>query len=282
VVPADQTMATAGSTSTETGQTANLKEPEKKFTGICASCQWFKEAPFKRKLYGVMILWCLSNAVYIVIRAGSEIAGDVLIMIASIAMAAMCANHFKTLLGLKEQLNKFAKQNAEMKAENGLLSSTVSKLGKKQEELVAVNADLMETSQQYKANIRKFQEIDEKLKTLGDDNIAGLENLREMSKNVMGSLKKELIQHQRDILRTTHEAFEFGDDNEGMNKEEYERFLKALPPDFRERFESMGRTFEDIAGEDGVIDLDEFTALADQFSVTDMLMNAEHGTGAKQ
>merc|ERR1719433_1400798 len=205
-----------------------------------------------------------------------------MILIVSIVMALMCANHFRTLLGLKERVQELARNNVEMKSENALLTSTVSKLSKKQEELAAVNADLMETSQQYKANIRRFQEIDEKLKTLGDDNIVGLENLREMSKNVMGSLKKELIQHQRDILRTTHEAFEFGDDNEGMNKEEYERFLKALPDDFRGRFESMGRTFEDIAGDDGVIDLDEFTAPADQFSVTDMLMNADQGTGAKQ
>merc|ERR1719433_308181 len=205
-----------------------------------------------------------------------------MILIVSIVMALMCANHFRTLLGLKERVQELARNNVEMKSENALLSSTVSKLSKKQEELAAVNADLMETSQQYRANIRRFQEIDEKLKTLGDDNIAGLENLREMSKNVMGSLKKEMIQHQRDILRTTQQAFEFGDDNEGMNKEEYERFLGALPPEFRERFESMGQTFEDIAGDDGVIDLDEFTELAERFSVTDMLMAKEDGAGKKE
>merc|ERR1711879_429445 len=216
------------------------------------------------------------------IRVGSTITADVLILLVSVAMAAKCAYHFKTVLALKEQLNKLTKNNADFKIQNSRLSTTVSKLSKKQEELAAVNADLMETSQQYRANIRRFQEIDEKLKTLGDDNIAGLENLREMSKNVMGSLKKEMFQHQRDILRTTQQAFEFGDDNEGMNKEEYERFLGALPPEFRERFESMGQTFEDIAGDDGIIDLDEFTELADRFSITDMLMAKEDGAGKKE
>merc|ERR1712083_361587 len=169
----------------------------------------------------------------------------------------------------------------DMKAQNAHLKANVDKLSKKQEELAAINADLMETSNEYRANIGRFQEIDEKLKTLGDSNIAGLEALQEMSHHVMGSLKKEMIQHQRDILRTTHEAVEYGDDDqEGMNKQEYERFLAALPAEYRDRFLSMGKTFEDIAGDDGVIDLDEFTALADKFSITNMLMEKDQGKEA--
>merc|ERR1719233_2184127 len=167
-----------------------------------------------------------------------------------------------------------------MRSQNARLKAAVDKLSKQQAELSAINADLMETSNEYKKNIAKFSEIDNKLKTLGDDNIAGLETLREMSTTVIGSLKKELIQHERDILRTAHQSFELsGDAEEGMNKEEYERFLAALPEEFRLRFQNMGKTFEEIAGDDGVIDLDEFTKLCDDFGVTGLL--AEKGAASK-
>lgn len=55
-----------------------------------------------------------------------------------------------------------------------------------------------------------------------------------------------------------------------MNKEEYERYLNALPQEYRDRVKKLG-SFEDIAGDDGVLDLDEFTKMADNFSVDDLL-----------
>jgi len=282
------TMASAGATvaaskpsmkdqvpSTDTAgdvdqRTNNVSNQPTKHTGLCAPCKWYQEKPRKRYLFAVMWAVAAATVIFIPIRASSSMTGDILSGLVGIGLGLFAAQHFRTLLGLKEQLGKFAKNNREMRRQNAFLSQTVSKLNKKQEELAAVNADLMETSNQYKANIKKFEEIDQKLKTLGDDNIAGLENLREMSDKVLGSLKKEMIGHQRDILRTTYEAMEYGDDQEGMNKEEYERYLNALPQEYRDRVKKLG-SFEDIAGDDGVLDLDEFTKMADNFSVDDLL-----------
>ena len=65
------------------------------------------------------------------------------------------------------------------------------------------------------------------------------------------------------------DAMEFGDDKEGLTKEEYNKFIAALPENFQRKFEEMHRvkTFRQIAGNDNVIDLKEFTALADRFAL---------------
>ena len=94
-----------------------------------------------------------------------------------------------------------------------------------------------------------------------------------MSATVQDSIKKELVQHERDILHQVQEAMEFGDDQDGLTEDEYNRFIAALPKTFRQRFENMGQTFKEIAGDDGVLDMDEFTELADKFA----LLEAEQG-----
>merc|ERR1712228_334450 len=123
--------------------------------------------------------------------------------------------------GLKEQVDRFGKNNAMMKAENAAIKTEVNKLSKAQEELGATADRLKETTNAYQANISKFKALDEKLGKLADDNIAGLEKLQEMSKTVQDSIQKELIQHQRDILMRVQETMEFGDDTEGLNEDEY-------------------------------------------------------------
>merc|ERR1712154_710191 len=110
-------------------------------------------------------------------------------------------------------------------------------------------------SKGYTENISKFKALDDKLGKLADDNIAGLEKLQEMSKTVQDSIQKELIQHQRDILMRVQETMEFGDDTDGLNEDEYNRFIALLPVGFQKRFEEMGKSFADMAGDDGVMDL---------------------------
>merc|ERR1711971_814837 len=163
--------------------------------------------------------------------------------------------------------------NKAMKAENAAVKMEVNKLSKAQEELGATADRLKQTTKAYGENIAKFKALDEKLGKLADDNIAGLEKLQEMSKTVQDSIQKELVQHQRDILMRVQETMEFGDDQEGMSEDEYTRFIELLPAGFQKRFADMGRGFEDMCGDDGVMDLEEFTRICDEFAVEEAKMN---------
>merc|ERR1712204_141137 len=130
------------------------------------------------------------------------------------------------------------------------------------EELTGVSIQLRATTKSYKENISQFKALDEKLSKLADDNIAGLEKLQEMTKTVQDSIAKEMVQHQRDLVMRVQESMEFGDDQEGMSKQEYDRFIAALPLEYQEAF--MTKDFDQMSGDDGNMSLKEFTALVDE------------------
>merc|ERR1712129_551877 len=221
------------------------------------------ESPMTRWTFAVMLLFAVLTPIWIIIRATGSLTGDILSGLCAFILACYGANHFRILLGLKEQVDRFGKNNKAMKAENAQMKMEVNKLSKAQEELGATADRLNQTTKSYQENISKFKALDEKLGKLADDNIAGLEKLQEMSATVQDSIQKELVQHQRDILMRVQETMEFGDDKEGMSEDEYNRFIQLLPRNFQRRFENMQHSFDEIAGDDGILDLVEFTKICD-------------------
>merc|ERR1712129_569244 len=149
--------------------------------------------------------------------------------------------------------------------ENVQIKREVSKLSKASEELTGVSIQLRATTKSYKENISQFKALDEKLSKLADDNIAGLEKLQEMTRTVQDSIAKEMVQHQRDIVMRVQETMEFGDDQEGMSKREYDRFVGALPAAYQQVFK--GRDFNEMAGDDGNMDLKELLHSLTKFAL---------------
>eukprot|EP00484_Ammonia_sp_Unknown_P022659 CAMPEP_0197025802 /NCGR_PEP_ID=MMETSP1384-20130603/6021_1 /TAXON_ID=29189 /ORGANISM="Ammonia sp." /LENGTH=269 /DNA_ID=CAMNT_0042454373 /DNA_START=88 /DNA_END=897 /DNA_ORIENTATION=- len=239
------------------------QKPE--YSGVCASCQWFKANPMRRWTFAVMLLFAILCPIWLIIRATGTLTGDILSGLCGLALACYGANHFRILLGLKEQVDKYASLNNQMKQENAAMRTEVDKLGRAREQLDRTANELQNTTKAYAENIEKFRALDERLSKLSGDNIAGLEKLQEMSKKVQDSVQKELVQHERDILMKVQEAMEFGDDKEGLSEDEYNKFVSALPDTFQARFESVN--FADVAGDDGVLDFEEFTQMADQFAL---------------
>jgi len=77
--------------------------------------------------------------------------------------------------------------------------------------------------------------------------------------------KEELAKHERSLLFTVYERVEFKDNEAGLQEDEYKDFLATLPVDYQQRFNQKG-TFSQLAGSDGVLDLDKFKELLDQMS----------------
>jgi len=75
--------------------------------------------------------------------------------------------------------------------------------------------------------------------------------------------KEQLIKHERQLLFAVYEQHEFKDKEAGLQEEEYRQFLEVLPQTYQQRFHKMG-TFKDLAGDDGVIDLEEFKIILDK------------------
>lgn len=147
--------------------------PPKREGGICAPWKWFCESPLKRYQFlvflifgGLTIVWLL---MFITSAGGAT--SYILAGVAAILMSGYGANHFRILLGLKEQVDKMSKLNREFRAENAALQQEVDKLSRAREQLSSVEAGLKESNRKLKENVEKFRKLDENLKKLADSNI---------------------------------------------------------------------------------------------------------------
>merc|ERR1712154_605950 len=146
------------------------------------------------------------------------------------------------------------------------LQQEVDKLSRASEQLSSVHGGLKESNRRLKENVEKFKKLDENLKKLADSNIEGLDKLRKSSEQVMQTMQESLIRHEKEILNKVFDHLELGDGNDGLSKEEFEKFWKSMPKSYAQRWKKTGKTFEDIAGDDGVLDYQEFTKMCDEFA----------------
>eukprot|EP01083_Nonionella_stella_P216855 779026_1 len=252
--------------------------PPKHESGICAPWKWFCESPLKRYQFLIFLLFGGLTVVWLLMFVGTAGGSTSYILagVAAIIMSGYGANHFRILLGLKEQVDKMSKLNREFRAENAALQQEVDKLSRAREQLSSVEAGLKESNRKLKENVEKFKKLDENLKKLADSNIEGLEKLQKSSEQVMKTMQESLIRHEKEILNKVFDHLEFGDDQEGLTKQEFERFWAQMPNSYVQRWKKTGRTFEDIAGDDGVLDYQEFTEMCDRFAEQEAIAGGSH------
>ena len=149
------------------------KDDLSQHSGICAPWKWFCESPLKRYQFLVFLIFGCMTIVWLLmfIGTGGGATSYILAGVAAIIMSAYGANHFRILLGLKEQVDKMSKMNRQFRAENAALQQEVDKLSRAREQLSSVEAGLKESNRKLKENVEKFRKLDENLKKLADSNI---------------------------------------------------------------------------------------------------------------
>ena len=78
--------------------------------------------------------------------------------------------------------------------------------------------------------------------------------------------ENKLIERKRDTYMKVFDEMEFKNDKEGMSKTEYDAFLKALPATYRKSL-YRADTFNKLAGQDGIVDFEEFKGLLDKIEI---------------
>ena len=87
--------------------------------------------------------------------------------------------------------------------------------------------------------------------------------IQDKSKNMMDDWRSSLIQQEKDLISEVFDRFEMKDDQEDMNKEEFNEFLKALPKKYQNRTKQLALDFDSVAGDDKILSLDEFQKMLD-------------------
>lgn len=246
----------------------NNRGPPKKEYGRCGMWKWYGEAPMKRWRFLIFFLCGCLTIIWLLMFAakpndpGSFIFSGVIVIIMSLWAVA----HFRLLTKLTTQVDKLHHLNVDFCKTNKNLRKDVMTLSRTEKHLSGVQYNIKALNEKLKANIVKFQELDRNLRTISDSNIKGIEKLQKKSRIVMDSMIQSLIRSEKSILHSVYDNLEWDNDMKGLSREQFDMFWKKLPRSYYKRWLNLGKTFEELAGENGILDYKEFTEMADEFA----------------
>ena len=169
----------------------------------------------------------------------------------------------------KQENNKYEQEIDELRSTKEQLSTEVNKL---QETTNALNRDV----DNLKSTLGQYDELKESLTEICGDN-QELNDLINDVNSMYTNMKNTILSNTRAGILSAYYDCALKDDEEGMNKREYRRFIARLDKKTRSIFQSFG-DFERIAGEDGLIDLNEFQQLVNKLleqQADELLMEAD-------
>merc|ERR1712244_1648 len=132
-----------------------------------------------------------------------------------------------------------------------------------------------------KGTLSQYDQLKNSLQEICGDN-QELNDLINDVNDMYDSMKHTILSNTRAGILSAYYTAALKDDDEGMTKKEYRRFLSGLDKKTREIFKDFG-SFEDLAGEDNIIDLDEFQVLVDRLLAEqgDELLQAQSPTNQR-
>jgi len=155
----------------------------------------------------------------------------------------------------KQENDKYAQEIDELRTTKDQLAGEVTKL---QETTHSLNRDV----DNLKATLSQYDELKNSLSEICGDN-QQLNDLINDVNDMYNSMKNTILSNTRAGILSAYYDAALKDDEEGMSQREYKRFLARLDKKTREIFKEFG-SFEEIAGDDGLIDLNEFQGLVDK------------------
>eukprot|EP00484_Ammonia_sp_Unknown_P027909 CAMPEP_0197047668 /NCGR_PEP_ID=MMETSP1384-20130603/23127_1 /TAXON_ID=29189 /ORGANISM="Ammonia sp." /LENGTH=303 /DNA_ID=CAMNT_0042479641 /DNA_START=132 /DNA_END=1043 /DNA_ORIENTATION=+ len=175
------------------------------------------------------------------------------------------ALHFRTLMSLKKEVDTYSSNNKKFAEENGQLSGEVNRFTTAKDELSDTQKRIRSAIKRQSENLGKFRELNKNLQATGKQNMELLTNLNDMSQKMENKWRDELVKKERKILHVCFDRFEWEDGADGISREQFTQFKLTLPMEYQLRLTRSG-DWKEIAGDDGILQLDEFVQLLDNFA----------------
>merc|ERR1719410_2316015 len=163
---------------------------------------------------------------------------------------------------VEEQIEVFKGENDKYAAEIDELRQTKTQLAGEVSKLQETTNSMSRDVDNLKATLSQYDELKESLAEICGDNQA-LNDLINDVNDMYSSMKNTILSNTRAGILSAYYTAALKDDEEGMSKKEYRRFLARLDKKTRDVFKDFG-SFEQIAGDDGLIDLNEFQQMVDK------------------
>jgi len=230
---------------------------------------WFIKDPISRWPLLFFLLTFALIIVWLIIYLASGNEGYVIAGIAGSITGIYGFYHFRLLMALKEQVENFMKLNVKFKQENTAVLKDVNRLQFASTQLRTMEDTLRQSTEKQKQNLHVLTQLNQNLTAVGGVNSDSMRKIQDMSKTVVSKWKEQMIKHERGMLFAVYEQMEFKDNQSGLDENEYKEFFQLIPPKYQERFKKLG-TFKELAGDDNVLDLDEFKAILDKICVAEI------------
>jgi len=173
--------------------------------------------------------------------------------------------HFRTLLNLKKEVDVYSTNNKKFAEENSLLSKEVNRFSQAKDELKDTSSRIKEAIKRQEISLAKFRQLNINLEATGKKNLEILGDLNKMADKMEDKWKEELIKKERKILHVCFDRFEWEDGADGISRHQFTQFKSTLPLEYQLRLTKTG-DWKQIAGDDGILQLDEFIDLLDNFA----------------
>lgn len=165
---------------------------------------------------------------------------------------------------LQEYLDRFEEENKKYAAELDQLKETTQTLKKDVRGITQSVDGLKSNADELNSTMGQFDEIRQNLASLCSDD----GDMKELSEMVDGlnngfvEMQNVILNNKKAALLAAYYKVSTRDDEAGLSEKEYTRFLAKLTIEQRQKFKDHG-TFQEIAGDDNIIDLAEFQNVVD-------------------
>jgi len=140
---------------------------------------WFMKDPCSRWpliFFLVVLLLSLIFLIVYPINSNDALYGSGVVVT---VMSGFGAWHFRILMSLKEQVDRFKKLNAQFKREHGAMKQEISKMENANQELVATESRLSECNVKNRENLHKFRQLSDNLSKFGGGNSDAMKKVQE-------------------------------------------------------------------------------------------------------
>eukprot|EP01083_Nonionella_stella_P048613 129839_1 len=167
---------------------------------------------------------------------------------------------------VEEQIEMFKEENSKYENEIDELRGTKKQLGGEVTKLRETTNSMNRDVDNLKVTLSQYDELKESLQSVVGDN-EKLNDLINDVNDMYDGMKRTILSNKRAGILSAYYDAALKDDDKGMNRREYKRFLARIDKETREDFESFG-TFDEVSGADDTIDLGEFQSMVDKLLAT--------------
>eukprot|EP01084_Bolivina_argentea_P100358 180208_1 len=173
--------------------------------------------------------------------------------------------HFRTLMNLKKEVDDYSSNNKKFSQENHALTAEVNRFSKAKDELAVTETRIRSAIERQKVSLGKFRELNVNLEATGKKNLELLGDLNKMADKMETKWKEELIKKERKILHVCFDRFDWKKGTDGISADQFTAFKQTLPMEYQYRLTRAG-SWGTIAGDDGILQLEEFIEVLDNFA----------------